>query len=67
MLIVKVKNITGTHSKANYHYEVWVNDRLIAEGKVKDFMRRWGYAELLRTVARAVQANGDPKMENEEG
>lgn len=60
MLIVKVKNVTGTTHYADYHFEVFVNDTVVSEGMVDGHFRRWGYAELIRLVAKAVEATGNP-------
>lgn len=61
MLIVKVKNITGTFVRANYHFEVFVNDEVVSEGFVRGgFYRKRGYAALLHLVADQVLAGGDP-------
>lgn len=61
MLIVKIKNTTGTFDYADYHFEIFVNDTVVSEGTVDGHFRRWGYAELLRLVAMAVAAAGNPK------
>lgn len=61
MLIVKIKNITGTTNYADYHFEVFVNDTAVSEGTVDGHFRRRGYAELLRLVAKAVETTGNPR------
>ena len=60
MLIIKIKNITGTFNYADYHFEVFVNDTVVSEGTVDGHFRRWGYAELIRLVAKAVETAGNP-------
>lgn len=67
MLIVKIKNITGTFVRANYHFEVFVNDVVVSEGKLLGgFYRKRGYAALLIAVAEQVRAGGDPGPEDRE-
>ena len=61
MLIVKIKNITGTFDYADYRFEVFVNDTVVSEGTVDGHFRRWGYAEIIRLVAKAVETAGNPK------
>lgn len=61
MLIVKIKNITGTTDYANYHFEVFVNDTVVSDGTVDGHFRRNGYAALLKEVAAVVEATGNPK------
>ena len=61
MLIVKIKNTSGTFDYADYHFEVFVNDTVVSEGIVDGHFRRRGYAELIRLVAQAVEAAGNPK------
>jgi hypothetical protein len=61
VLIVKIKNITGTFDYADYHFEVFVNDTVVSEGTVDGHFRRWGYAEIIRLVAKAVETAGNPK------
>ena len=60
MLIVKVKNVTGTTNYADYHFEVFVNDTVVSEGMVDGHYRRRGYADLLRLVATVVETTGNP-------
>jgi len=60
VLVVKIKNITGTFDYADYHFEVFVNDTVVSEGTVDGHFRRWGYAELIRLVAKAVETTGNP-------
>ena len=64
MLIVKIKNITGTFDVADYHFEIAVNDQTIAIGKVRNHRRSTGYAALLDDVAESLRKNGDPKPED---
>lgn len=65
MLIVKVKNITRTFVRANYHFEVLVNDKVVSEGLILGgFYRKRGYAALLKRVADQVCAGGDPRPED---
>lgn len=67
MLIVKIKNITGTFVRANYHFEVFVNDVVVSEGKLLGgFVRALGYAALLHAVAEQVRLGGDPKPNDRE-
>lgn len=48
MLIILVHNDgTGTDKKANYTYEVRINDIVIERGKIKDHNRKDGWRVLL--------------------
>ncbi len=61
MLIVKVKNVTGTFNVADYVFEIWVNDEMIFVGKIKDFNRKGlNYSDLLVAIATNMRRNGDP-------
>ena len=62
MLIVKIKNITGTFGHADYHFEVSVNEEVVSHGILRDFDRSQSYAELLLSVAGQVFKAGDPAM-----
>jgi len=60
MLIIKIKNITGTFDRADYHFELWVNDTMQFIGWVKNFRRTRGYAALMIEAAKIVAENGNP-------
>ena len=64
MLIIKIKNVTGTFNKADYHFELWVNDTMQFVGFIKGFRRADGYAALIREAARIVAENGNPGPDN---
>lgn len=60
MLIVKIKNVTGTFHKADYQFELWVNETMQFVGWIRGFRRADGYAALMREAARIVAENGNP-------
>lgn len=60
MLIVKIKNISGTFAKADYHFTLWVNETMQFVGFIKGFRRADGYAALMCEAARIVAKNGNP-------
>ncbi|CAB4147036.1 hypothetical protein UFOVP505_9 [uncultured Caudovirales phage] len=60
MLTIKIKNITGSFNKADYHFELWVNDTMQFVGRVKHFRRARGYAALMIEAAKIVAENGNP-------
>jgi hypothetical protein len=59
-MILKVKNITGTHYNADYRWELWINDEIVRAGEVRNFHRAYGRGELLTLIARQVIESGDP-------
>jgi len=64
MLNLKIKNITGSFVRADYHFELWVNDKKIAEGETMDFQRGLGYAALLWRIAKVLAEQGNPGPED---
>ena len=64
MLIVKIKNVTGTFDVADYHFTLWVNETMQFVGFIKGFRRADGYAALMREAARIVAENGNPRPED---
>jgi hypothetical protein len=64
MLILLVHNDgTGTNKKANYDYEVRINERTIRYGKIKDHNRDDGWAILVKTIAEDYLNLNDDKNE----
>ena len=66
MMILKVKNITGTHHKADYRWELWINDEIVRAGEVRNFHRAYGRGELLTLIAGRVVESGDPLITDEQ-
>lgn len=62
MLILKIKNISGTWGIADYRWEVFENDKVIAEGFTRH-NRLEGYAALLEKIAKYMREHGNPKPE----
>ena len=54
MLSIHVRNVSGLADVSDYDYLVFVNDKKIAEGKVKEHTRSDGWALL---VGRIVEQN----------
>ena len=66
MMILKVKNITGTHYNADYRWELWINDEIVRAGTVQNFDRSYGRGELLTIIAGQVIESGDPQTTDEQ-
>ena len=66
MMILKVKNITGTHRKADYRWELFINDEVVRAGTVQNFDRSYGRGELLTLIAGQVIESGDPLTTDEQ-
>lgn len=66
MMILKVKNITGTHHKADYRWELFINDEVVRAGEVRNFDRSYGRGELLTLIAGQVIESGDPLTTDEQ-
>ena len=66
MMILKVKNITGTHHKADYRWELFINDEVVRAGEVRNFDRSYGRGELLTLIAGQVIEAGDPLTADEQ-
>ena len=64
-MILKVKNITGTHHKADYRWELFINDEVVRAGEVRNFDRSYGRGELLTLIAGQVIESGDPLAADE--
>lgn len=62
MLIVKIKNISGTWGVADYRWEVLENDKVLDDGFIRH-NRLEGYAALLEKIAKLLREGGDPKPE----
>lgn len=65
-MILKVKNITGTHHKADYRWELFINDEVVRAGEVRNFDRSYGRGELLTLIAGQVIEAGDPLTADEQ-
>jgi len=65
-MILKVKNITGTHHKADYRWELFINDEVVRAGEVRNFDRSYGRGELLTLIAGQVIESGDPLTTDEQ-
>ncbi len=51
MLIIKIHNdSTGSNESANYNYDVLVNTRKIASGRIVDHNRDDGWVELVKRI-----------------
>jgi hypothetical protein len=61
VLVVKIKNITGTFDYADYHFTLWVNETMQFVGWIRGFRRARGYAALMIEAAKIVAENGNPK------
>jgi hypothetical protein len=63
MLIITLHNDgTGDLLTGNYDYKVYINDRLLARGRVEDHPRDEGYRGLIKALAGVVNdAEESPK------
>ena len=64
ILIIKIKNVTGTFHKADYQFELWVNETMQFVGWIRGFRRARGYAALMIEAAKIVAENGNPGPED---
>ena len=67
-LYIVITNKTGAFDRADYHYEVSVNDEIMRAGDIRNIDRQnTSYAELMVLVAAQVIISGNPKPKGEGG
>lgn len=69
MLVLTIKNITGTFVKADYYFKL-IEDgdeaKVVSEGFIRDFKRDQGYAALVERAGWEIGRAGNPKPKDAE-
>jgi hypothetical protein len=56
MLRIEIINDrTGTEKIGNYYYRVYVNHKVIDQGRIKDHIREYGWVALVRRLLEDVE------------